>query len=184
MQKKKLLGLTRNWRLYIKPWMQNKPSAYLQRDGGKLMLLDATAPSISGSKIWSETIHTLIVSSKRENSTAEQVIAKLYGAEDAKEMCVAVDPLRKARNQKVVEISAEESTNHVSLQFIQSNLQRHKLAISELPVKAERKENAQRIFEDMVSVLQESAPVYDGQKWTPYFNKDESCEDDLAQGVL
>ncbi|GBP37595.1 hypothetical protein EVAR_34631_1 [Eumeta japonica] len=35
-------------------------------------------------------------------STAEQVIAKLYGAEDAKEMCVAVDPLRKARNQKVV----------------------------------------------------------------------------------
>ncbi|GBP90702.1 hypothetical protein EVAR_67011_1 [Eumeta japonica] len=39
------------------------------------------------------------------------------------------------------------------------------------------------IFEDMVSVLQESAPSYTMiKKWTRYFKKDESCEDDPRPG--
>ncbi|GBP88969.1 hypothetical protein EVAR_87741_1 [Eumeta japonica] len=46
--------------------------------------------------------HTLIVESKFENHTAEQVITKLRGVVDARELGVAVDRIRKARGQKVV----------------------------------------------------------------------------------
>ncbi|GBP83807.1 hypothetical protein EVAR_56990_1 [Eumeta japonica] len=46
--------------------------------------------------------HTLIISSRCENHTAEQVVARLRGVVDARGMGVAVDRLRKAGNQKVV----------------------------------------------------------------------------------
>ncbi|GBP29644.1 Putative uncharacterized protein FLJ37770 [Eumeta japonica] len=45
------------------------------------------------------------------------------------------------------------------------------------------KEKRKEIFEDMVSVLQESAPSYTMVKnGLAYFNKDESCEDDPRPG--
>ncbi|GBP49532.1 Histone-lysine N-methyltransferase SETMAR [Eumeta japonica] len=56
-----------------------------------------------------------------------------------------------------------------------------KRLLNTCPHKLLRKErkNAQRNFEDMVSVLQESAPSYTMVKnGLAYFNKDESCEDD------
>ncbi|GBP71823.1 hypothetical protein EVAR_88678_1 [Eumeta japonica] len=57
---------------------------------------------IPGSEIWSGAEHTLKVSLRCENHTAKQVVAKLRSVVDVREMGVAVDRLRKARNQKVI----------------------------------------------------------------------------------
>ncbi|GBP08080.1 hypothetical protein EVAR_39397_1 [Eumeta japonica] len=62
----------------------------------------AAAPKIPGPEVRSGAGHTLIISSKCENHTAEQVVVRLRGVVDAREMGVAVDRLRKAGNQKVV----------------------------------------------------------------------------------
>ncbi|GBP48762.1 hypothetical protein EVAR_32782_1 [Eumeta japonica] len=56
----------------------------------------------SSPEVQSGAGHTLIISSKYENHTAEQVVTKLRGVVDAREMGLAVDRLRKARNQKMV----------------------------------------------------------------------------------
>ncbi|GBP23615.1 hypothetical protein EVAR_80232_1 [Eumeta japonica] len=60
------------------------------------------AAKTPGPTIKSGTGHTLIVASKFENHTAEQVITKLRGVVDAREMGMAVNRIRKARGQKVV----------------------------------------------------------------------------------
>ncbi|GBP24847.1 Putative 115 kDa protein in type-1 retrotransposable element R1DM [Eumeta japonica] len=63
----------------------------------------AAAPKrIPGSEIRTGAGHTLIISSRIENHTAEQVVTKLRSVIDAREMGVTVDRLRKTRNQKVV----------------------------------------------------------------------------------
>ncbi|GBP21021.1 hypothetical protein EVAR_11052_1 [Eumeta japonica] len=64
--------------------------------------LAAAAPKIPGPEVRSGAGHTLIISSRCENHTAEQVVARLRGVVDARGMGVGVDRLRKAGNQKVV----------------------------------------------------------------------------------
>ncbi|GBP90792.1 Retrovirus-related Pol polyprotein from type-1 retrotransposable element R1 [Eumeta japonica] len=64
--------------------------------------VDAALKRIPGPEIRTGAGHTLIISSRIENHTAEQVFTKLRSVVDAREMGVAVDRLRKARNQKVV----------------------------------------------------------------------------------
>ncbi|GBP47891.1 hypothetical protein EVAR_33608_1 [Eumeta japonica] len=64
--------------------------------------LAAAVPKTPGPEIRFGRGHILIVSSKYEKHTAEQVVAKLREVVDVREIGVAVDRLRKARNQKVV----------------------------------------------------------------------------------
>ncbi|GBP00877.1 hypothetical protein EVAR_50154_1 [Eumeta japonica] len=53
-----------------------------------------------------------------------------------------------ARTELAEGLSAEENTGHVSLRFIQSNLQRSKLATSELLVEADRRRIAVALVQE------------------------------------
>ncbi|GBP35707.1 hypothetical protein EVAR_82641_1 [Eumeta japonica] len=55
--------------------------------------------------------HILIISSKYENHTAEQVVNKLHGVVEARKLGVVVDRVRRAKNQKVVLICSSAEDN-------------------------------------------------------------------------
>ncbi|GBP23945.1 hypothetical protein EVAR_17583_1 [Eumeta japonica] len=83
------------------PSRRNLRRAHFAETTAKPKSLVAAAPRIPGPEVRLEAGHAYIVSSKYENHTAEQVVTKLHGLVDAKEMGVIVDQLKKASNQKV-----------------------------------------------------------------------------------
>ncbi|GBP80178.1 hypothetical protein EVAR_97372_1 [Eumeta japonica] len=128
----------------------------------------------------SPSIEDQIPGSSRSSLTLETEEREPAGHPIAKEENLCHMPVSKTKDDEILATigAADESAAQAESSNL-SNIE-HRAVIKYFVKKGK---TPKEIFEDMVSVLQESAPSYTMVKnGLAYFNKDESCEDDPRPG--